>query len=185
MELLTLAIGVLVITIVFIIGTYNRMVTAKQKVTEAWSDVDVQLKRRHDLIPNIVNTVKGYAKHEKDLIEKVTNERTQALAVNKDNLQQLGLIEGAIEADLGALLMVAEAYPDLKANQNFLKLQSELSETEDQIASSRRIYNANVNYYNTLLQIFPLNFVAKLSDFKESSFFEFKEARAVPSVKMD
>lgn len=184
MDLLILTIVLLICTIIFIIVTYNKFVSAKQKVNEAWSDVDVQLKRRHELIPNIVTTVKEYAKHEKDLLEKVTKERAEAIETNANDLKKLGLIEGAIEADLGAILMVAEAYPDLKANQNFLKLQEELSETEDQIASSRRIYNANVTNYNTLIVTFPMNLVALLSDFKESSFFEFKASREVPAGKM-
>jgi LemA protein len=184
MEPLLMLILFVIVVLLAAIVFYNKIILASQKVNEAWSDVDVQLNRRHDLIPNLVNTVKGYAKHEQELLEKVTKARTNALEHDKKDLSGLGSIEKEIGEDINSILMVAEAYPDLKANENFLKLQENLTETEDQIASSRRIYNANVASYNTLLQIFPLNFIAKIGGFKESSFFEFKDNKDVPSASI-
>lgn len=182
--------GPLEFVLFFILGgilcyiiVFNILVAAKQKVNEAWADVDVQLKRRHDLIPNLVHTVKGYASHEKDLLEKVTKERTKAIETDKKNMKEVSAIESQLGLDVNELLLIAEAYPDLKANHNFLKLQEDLTETEDQIASSRRIYNANVTNYNTKLQIFPLNVVASLHHLEPGSFFSFKEAKEVPSAK--
>ncbi len=168
-------ITVLVVILVFIavyIFIYNKLVAAKQNVHEAWSDVDVQLKRRHDLIPQLIDVVRGYAKHEKDLLEKITHERAQALALDKDDLKSLAHIERALGEGLSSLFMVAEGYPDLKANTTFLKLQEQMSETEDQIASSRRIYNSNTADYNTLIKLFPLNLIAALHHFTESKFLE-------------
>jgi LemA protein len=144
-------------------------------VTEAWADVDVQLKRRHDLIPSLVNIVKGYANHEKALLEKITSERTTAITLDKKNIKELSSLENSIESHLHSIFALTEAYPDLKANENYLKLQEDLVETEDEIASSRRIYNANVGNYNTNIGKFPQDVIASLTNFKLVNFFQKEE----------
>lgn len=169
MEYLVIAI---IIVLLVCIYYYNQLTSAKQNSHEAWSGIEVQLKRRHDLIPNLVETVKGYAKHEKKLFETVTKERNKALMLPKSDLDQLSKIEAEIELAIKSIFMVAEAYPVLKANENFLKLQTELSETEDQIASARRIYNSNVADYNILVKNFPSNIIAGLSNFMPLAYYE-------------
>lgn len=142
----------------------------RQKVQEAWSDIDVQLKRRTDLIPNLVTTVKAYARHEEALFTHITNLRTHALTVNE--LSQKAAVEKELDTTIKHLFAVAEGYPELKANENFLKLQDEMVETEDQIASARRIYNNNTSYYNTRISIFPNNVFAGILGFKHQEFFQ-------------
>lgn len=166
----------LVLFIVFIVFLavyfYNRLVSLKQNVTEAWSDIDVQLKRRYELIPNLVNTVKGYATHEKNLFTQIAELRTKALSLNPNDIKGKSGVETEIEKSLKSILAIAESYPDLKASANYLKLQETLSETEDQIASARRIYNSNAADYNTLVLSFPANLLAGLFGFGQCSFFQ-------------
>jgi len=161
-------IGIVLIYIYF----YNRLISAKQNAHEAWSGIDVQLKRRHDLIPNLVNVVQGYAKHEEKLFKEIAEERTKALSLPKSDVKGLSGIEKEIDTSLHSILAIAEAYPDLKANEQFLKLQVQLTETEDQIASARRIYNSNTADYNTLINSFPANITAGLSNFSPLTYFQ-------------
>src|SRR4030065_1165857 len=150
--------GIVAILIIWAIAIYNGLIRLKNRVDEAWSDIDVQLKRRYDLIPNLVNTVKGYAVHEKEVFEKVTEARTRAMGAQ--SAHDKAEAENMLSQTLKSLFAVAEAYPDLKANQNFLELQRELTDTEDKIQASRRFYNGNVRDFNTKIQIFPNNLIA-------------------------
>ena len=163
-------VGILVTVTVWLITVYNGLIKLKNRVDEAWSDIDVQLKRRHDLIPNLINTVKGYAAHEKELFEKVTEARTRAMGA-KDAKEQAEA-ENMLSDTLKSLFAVAENYPDLKANQNFLELQKELTDTEDKIQAARRFYNGNVRDFNTKIQVFPNNLIARMLHFKQYEFFE-------------
>ena len=149
---------------------YNSLIRLKNRVDEAWSDIDVQLKRRYDLIPNLVNTVKGYAAHEKELFEKVAEARARAMGAK--NAEEQAEAENMLSSTLKSLFAVAENYPDLKANQNFLELQRELTDTEDKIQAARRFYNGNVRDFNTKIQIFPNNLIAGMMHFKQYEFFE-------------
>jgi len=169
------------IILLFIIATYNRLILLKNRVKEAWSDIDVQLKRRYNLIPNLVNTVKGYATHEKELLENVTKART--FAMQADTMKQKEEAENALSSTLKSLFAVAENYPDLKASTNFLELQRELRDTEDKIQASRRFYNTNVRDFNTKLETFPTNLIAGLFNFKKREFFEAAEReKELPKV---
>jgi LemA protein len=182
---MTPTITVLIVLAVIVLGyisIYNGLVTLKQKVKEAWSGIDVQLKRRYDLIPNLIKTVKGYAKHEKETFEKVTKARTAAMSVEGSPAQQ-AQAENMLSETLKSIFALSENYPDLKANENFLKLQDELTQTEDQIASSRRIYNQNVTAMNTKVKSFPSNIVAGFHKFGEEEFFEMSEAEAAQAAK--
>lgn len=164
------------------VGIYNGLVALRQMVRNAFAQIDVQLKRRHDLIPNLVNTVKGYATHEKDTLERVISARARATSVTSpaDKFKA----EGELSSALGRLLMVSEAYPDLKANQNFMSLQTELGATEDRIAFSRQGYNDTVQKYNTSVQVFPAVFIARLFGFAPEPFFETPlEEREAPKVQ--
>ncbi len=171
MELL---IGLLVVLAVYVIYVYNRIITLKNRVSESFSDIDVQLKRRYDLIPNLVDTVKGYAKHEQGVFERVTELRAQAMR-NTGNLHDKAKAEGDISDSLKSLFAVAENYPELKANQNFLELQKEISDTENKIQASRRFYNTNVLAFNSTLQIFPNNLLVGIFQFKSAEFFELED----------
>ena len=167
---------VLIIAVVLVIegiGIYNGLITLKNRVDEAWSDIDVQLKRRHDLIPNLINTVKGYATHERELFEKVTAARTAAMGA--ETPAQKEQTENALSGTLKSLFAVAENYPDLKANQNFLELQRELTDTEDKIQASRRFYNTNVRDFNIKIETFPSNIVAGILSFTKRDFFAAEE----------
>ena len=165
-----------------LIVIYNKFVTLRQHVKSGWSDIDVQLKRRADLIPNLVAAVKGYAKHERDLFTEITEKRGAAMAAGSDT-QARGAAESALSAGTGRLLAVAEDYPELKASQNFLDLQNDLSETEDKIEMARRYYNGTVRNLNTSAQSFPLNLVAGLFGFKSAQYFNMDHSeRAAPSV---
>jgi LemA protein len=150
--------------------TYNGLVTARLRIDEAWSDINVQLKRRYDLIPNIVAAVKGYAKHESKVFEEVTAARSKALEAN--GIGQKAVAENQLAGALKSLFAVAEDYPELKANENFLQLQDELVDTEDKIQAARRFYNGNVRDYNTKLQVFPTNTIARMLGFAHRDFFE-------------
>ena len=176
-------IGVIVLLVLWIIAMYNDLITMRNRVNEAWSDIDVQTKRRYDLIPNLVSTVKGYAAHESSVFQNVTEAR--AAAMSAKNPHDKLAAENMLTSTLKSLFAVAEAYPELKANENFAKLQDELSETENKIQASRRFYNGNVRDYNTKLQVFPTNMFANLFNFKEREFFEVENEaeRTVPSVQ--
>jgi len=171
---LYIVLGVLILVLGYFALAYNGFVSLVNRTKEAWSDIEVQLKRRYDLIPNLVNTVKGYATHESGTFEKVTEARSQAM--------QAGTVAGHAQAEnmlsgaLKSLFAVAEAYPDLKANQNFLELQRELSDTENKIQAARRFYNGNVRDLNTKIESFPSNIIANIFKFVKQEFFELDEA---------
>jgi LemA protein len=174
---LWIVLGVIVVLGIFLWATYNGLVTLKVRVDEAWSDITVQLKRRLDLIPNLVNSVKGYAAHESGVFEKVTEARANAL--NAKGVKETAAAENEFEGALKSLFAVAEAYPDLKANQNFLQLQQELVDTEDKIQASRRFYNGGVRDLNTKIQVFPNNIFAGMLGFTQREFFEVEDMAAV------
>lgn len=174
---LWIILGAVALLAVFFWVTYNALVTLKIRVDEAWSDITVQLKRRLDLIPNLINTVKGYAAHESGVFEKVTEARANAL--NAQGPKQTAEADNQVQEALKSIFAVAEAYPDLKASQNFVQLQNELVDTEDKIQAARRFYNGGVRDYNTRLQVFPSNIVAGLFGFKPREFFEVDNQTAV------
>ena len=168
---MTLAIIIIIaVLVVGLIVIYNGLVRSKVRIDEAWSDINVQLKRRYDLIPNLVNTVKGYAKHEKDVFENVSAARSAAMGAT--GLADKAKAENQLEGTLKSLFAVAEAYPDLKANQGFQQLQSELTDTEDKIQASRRFYNGSVRDYNIKLQVFPTSLLAGIFGFTTRDFFQ-------------
>ncbi len=162
---------ILIVLVLWVVFAYNHFVTLVQRAKEAWADIDVQLKRRYDLIPNLIETVKGYAAHEKSVFENVTTARAAAMNAGT-NLGERGKAENMLTGALKSLFAVAEAYPDLKANQNFLELQRELADTENKIQAARRFYNGNVRDLNTALQRFPGNAIAKAFHFEAREFFE-------------
>lgn len=164
----------IVAVIVIIAALYNSLVRANVRVSEAWSDITVQLKRRADLIPNLVTTVKGYAKHEKEVFENVTKARAETL--NAQGPAEAAKAENQFQAALKSLFAVAEAYPDLKASENFKELQAELVDTEDKIQASRRFYNGSARDLNTKIKVFPTNIFAGMLGFKPREFFEVDEA---------
>ncbi len=176
---------ILGIPLIWFIATYNRFARLGQLVKESWSGVDVELKRRHDLVPNLVATVKGYAQHEKETLELVVAARARAVQAG-DALRERVDGESELTRSLGRLIAVAESYPELKADRHYLELQRELSLTEDRIAASRRFYNANVRELNALRIEFPSNLVAGMFGFKEERFFELDDSseRAGPSVRI-
>ncbi len=182
----TLAIvGILGAIIFYGINIYNALVKATQMVKEAWSGIDVQLKRRSDLIPNIVESIKGYAGHEKDTLREVTEMRTRVQAVPEGDIAGRAVAEGLLGQALGKLMAVAEAYPDLKANENFLQLQQTLDKIEGEVQMSRRYYNGAARDLNVKVESFPSNFVANYFKFQTAEFFEIEDAsdRSVPEVK--
>jgi LemA protein len=172
-----------VLVAAWLILTYNGLVTLKNRTDEAWSDIDVQLKRRYDLIPNLVSTVKGYATHESGTLEKVIAARNTAMSAQGPH--DKAVAENMLSNTLKSIFALSEAYPDLKANQNFLKLQDELSDTENKVQASRRFYNGNVRDFNTKLQVFPTNMIAGVLGFVKREFFEVevKEEREAPKVQ--
>jgi LemA protein len=170
MTIVYILLVVLIAVFLWLIGTYNHFVALVNRSKEAWSDIEVQLKRRYDLIPNLVNTVKGYATHESSAFENVTKAR--AMAMGAGSLEDKSKAEIGLTGALKSLFAVAEAYPDLKANQNFLSLQNELSDTENKIQSARRFYNGNVRDLNTSIEQFPSNVVASMFKFSALEFFE-------------
>jgi len=159
--------------VLWVVAMYNQFVQLANRVKEAWSDIEVQMKRRYDLIPNLLETVKGYAAHEKDVFEKVTQAR--AAAIGAQTMPQHAQAENMLSGALKSLFAVAEAYPQLRANENFLELQRELRDTEDKIQASRRFYNTNVMALNTSLESFPVNLVAPSLGFKKEEFFDIDE----------
>ncbi len=167
-SIIVIAVAVIVV-VAFVWFLYNSLIVTKMRVSEAFSQIDVQLKRRADLIPNLVETVKGYAKHEKELFEKVTKER--ASLVSAKGVQDKASANNELSQTLKSIFAIAENYPELKASQNFMELQEELSDTENKIAYARQFYNSTVLDYNTKLQVFPNVFFAKLLNFKQAEFF--------------
>ena len=164
------------------VAAYNGLITLKNRTDEAWSDIDVQLKRRYDLIPNLVNTVKGYATHEKTTFENVTKARTAAMSAGTP--AEKGKAENFLSSTLKSLFAVSEAYPDLKANTNFLELQQELSDTENKIQAARRFYNGNVRDFNIKIESVPTNIIANMFTFTKREFFELEDEAAKEPVKV-
>ena len=179
----TIVLIVISVIVLWAIFTYNRLISLRNRVKEAFSDIDVQLKRRYNLIPNLIETVKGYATHERGVLEKVTEARTRAMGAQgvHDKAEAENMLTGALKS----LFAVSENYPDLKASGNFLELQRELRDTEDKIQAARRFYNTNVMSLNTKTQVFPANLIANTFSFKQEEFFELEEEgqREVPQVK--
>ncbi|MGD8536715.1 MAG: LemA family protein [Candidatus Aminicenantes bacterium] len=170
------------LAVIFVIGIYNRLVTLRNRCDNSWAQVDVQLRRRYDLIPNLVETVKGYAKHEREVFQKVTEARSQA--INAGTVKDQGVAENMLTGALKSLFAVVENYPDLKANQNFLMLQEELAGTEGKIAYARQFYNDNVMQFNLKQQVFPSNIIASMFNFKEKEYFEIEEPEAREPVEV-
>ncbi|MGI6751650.1 MAG: LemA family protein [Anaerovoracaceae bacterium] len=174
----------IVLFITFVIGSYNGLVRLRQRVKNAWSQIEVQLKRRYDLIPNLVNTVKGYAQHESKTLEEVTKARNMAVNAGsiKDQIDADNMLTGALRS----LFAVAEAYPDLKANSNFIQLQGELSDTENKIAFSRQFYNDTVQKFNTKIEVFPTNLIAGILGFTAADYFNLQDdPQASQAVKVE
>jgi len=167
--------------VAWIIFTYNGLITLKNRTKEAWSDIEVQLKRRYDLIPNLIETVKGYAAHEKQLFEKVTEARARAMGAQ--TIEEKGKAENVLAGTLKSLFAVSENYPQLRASENFLELQRELTDTEDKIQASRRFYNGNARDFNIKIESFPANIIAATFKFKKVEFFETGTAAEKEPVK--
>jgi LemA protein len=183
LALVLILLGVVVLVAVVLWVIYNRMVSRRQAVDNSWAQIETALQRRHDLIPNLVEAVKGYAQHERDTLEQVTKARSGALAAQAPPTQAAA--EDGLTAALGRLMIVAEQYPQLRATENFQKLQDSLSEAEDQIAITRRVYNDTVQTYNTLIQQFPAVLVASSFHFEPREYFDApREAEGVPEVSM-
>lgn len=179
--IMQIILGLIFVILLYIILMYNGLVTLRNRVKEAWSDIDVQLKRRYDLIPNLVETVKGYASHEKETLDKVIQARSKAMSAQ--GLKEKGEAENALSGTLKSLFALTENYPDLKASVNFLELQKELTDTEDKIQAARRFYNGNVLDFNTKMEVFPTNTIAVMFGFKVSEFFNAEEGeRVAPKV---
>ena len=173
---------VLVLLIIFVIGIYNSLINLRNQVDNSWSQIDVQLKRRHDLIPNLVETAKGYMQHERGTFEAITQARSQAMGAK--SVSDISKAEGALGDALSKFMLVVENYPDLKANQNFLSVQEELTSTENKISFARQSYNDQVLFFNNKIQMFPSNIIANTFNFTERDFFELESAaeREVPKV---
>jgi LemA protein len=187
-EVLWIVLGIVAVLAIAGVVSYNRFVAQKNLIRDAWSNIDTELRRRYDLIPNIVETVKGYAAHEREVFENVTRARANATGATGSPAEQAAA-EGPLVAALRQLFAVVENYPDLKANQNFLALQAALTNTEDRLQTSRRFYNANVRDYNQRVQSFPSNLIAGMFNFEEEEFFEVDEAlrgeEGVPRVSFE
>lgn len=176
-----IAIGIIVLIILWLIAVYNGLIRLKNRTDEAWSDIDVQLKRRYDLIPNLIETVKGYALHEKETLQNVIEARNMAMNAKGQAKEQA---ENALSETLKSIFALSENYPDLKANQNFLQLQDELSDTENKIQAARRFYNTNVRDFNTKIQTFPNNIIASKLKFTSKDFFQ-AEASEKENIKVE
>ena len=183
MTILIIILAVVGVVVLWFVLTYNSFVALRNRTQEAWSDIDVQLKRRYDLIPNLVQTVKGYAAHEKGVFEKVTEARARAMGAK--GIKEQAQAENALSATLKTLFAVAENYPDLKASVNFVELQKELADTENKIQAARRFYNGNARDLNIKIESFPANVVALVFNFKKMEFFELEEeaAKQPPQVQ--
>lgn len=176
MTTLYIVLGVLALIVLWVVFAYNGFVSLRNRAKEAWSDIEVQMKRRYDLIPNLIETVKGYAAHERQALESVTHARTAAMGAQ--TVEQHAEAENMLTGALKSLFAVSEAYPDLKANTNFLELQRELSDTENKIMASRRFYNSNVQTLNTSVEQFPNNLIARPFGFSQMELFELSESEA-------
>lgn len=183
--LVYILLGLAAVLVIWLIAVYNGLIKLRNQVDEGWSDIDVQLKRRHDLIPNLVESVKGYLKHEKELLENITKARSNAMSA-QDSGDQMGLAkaESALGGLLGNLRVAMEAYPDLKANQTMGQLMDELSDTENKIQAARRFYNGVVRDFNTKMQVFPSNIVAGMLGFKAREFFEIEDPAERKNVEV-
>ena len=182
MTAVIILIVIIAVAVLFFISMYNSLVRLRNQVKNAWSQIDVQLKRRHDLIPNLIETVKGYMHHERETLESITKARSQA--VEAESVGEKAKAEGELTRALGKFNLVVENYPDLKANQNFLSLQEELTSTENKISFARQAYNDQVLFYNNKIQMFPSNIIAGMFNFKEEEFFEIEDEKEkeVPKV---
>jgi len=178
-----IVLAVVVVLVLWVAGLFNSLVRSRNRVKESWSDIDVQLKRRHDLIPNLVETVKGYAAHEKDVFERVIKARSAAMGAK--TVAEHGEAENMLSGALKNLFALAEAYPTLRASENFSKLQDELTDTEDKIQAARRFYNSNVLTLNTKVETFPSNIIAGTFGFKKQSFFELGSAEEKEPVRVN
>ena len=176
--------AITLMVIILILSLYNGLIALKNRVEEAMSDMDVQLKRRYDLIPNLLETVKGYAAHEQGTLEKVVAARNSAMSIPSVDIEHKIEAENALSSSLKSIFALSESYPDLKANQNFLELQRELSDTEDKIMASRRFYNGNVRVFNTKLEIFPTNLINKMLGFSSYKFYELTDASQKENIKV-
>jgi LemA protein len=185
MSIVLIVVGLIVLVAIVYILMRNGIISSRNRVDEAWSGIDVQLKRRHDLVPNLVESVKGYATHERTTFENVTKARSQAMAAQ--GVDETAKAESALSGALGQLRVVAEQYPELRATENFQQLQNQLSELEDEIQASRRIYNSNVQSYNTRIQQFPMSIIANQGGFTAREFFEIGDAaeRETPQVSFN
>lgn len=183
MTVFLIILAIVIVIALFVIGVYNGLVKARQKVKNAWSQIDVQLQRRFDLIPNIVETVKGYMTHESDVLEKVTALRSSW--ANASTVEEKANLDNALSNTLKTIMAVSENYPDLKANQNFADLQNTLKETENKISFARQFYNDTVTMYNTKLEVFPDNIVASIFHFKPEALFNVDSEEARKNVKVD
>jgi LemA protein len=182
MPVLIVVAVIVVLLIIFVIGVYNALIRLRNQVDNSWSQIDVQLKRRHDLIPNLVETAKGYMKHERETFEAITKARSQAMGAK--TVSEASKAEGTLGEALSKFMLVVENYPDLKANQNFLAVQEELTSTENKISFARQSYNDQVLFFNNKIQMFPSNIVANMFNFGKRDFFELESAaeREVPKV---
>ena len=175
---------VFIIMVIFLWSTYNRLILLRNRMKEAWSDIDVLLKRRYDLIPNLVEVVKGYAAHEKSTLEEVIKARNMAMSTNNKTIEEQAKSENFLSGTLKSLFALSENYPDLKANVNFLELQKELVDTENKIQASRRFYNTNVLALNTKIEMFPSNIIATFFRFEKGQFFNLENKEERESVKV-
>ena len=182
MALTSIILIIAAVVVLWIVTIFNRLITLKNRTKEAWSDIDVQLKRRYDLIPNLVETVKGYAAHEKEVFQKVTEARTRAMGAQ--TVKEKGEAENFLSSTLKTLFAVAENYPQLRAAENFLELQRELTDTEDKIQAARRFYNGNARDLNIVIESFPSNIIAGIFTFKQAEFFELEDAAAKEPVRV-
>jgi LemA protein len=178
-----IVLGIIVLLVIWVMGMYNGLVRLRNQVKNAWSQIDVQLKRRNDLIPNLVETAKGYMKHERETLESITKARTQAMQAQ--GVAESAKAEGQLSEALSKFMLVVENYPDLKASQNFLALQEELTTTENKVGFARQFYNDQVQQFNTRIESVPTNILANMFGFKQSEFFQIEVAgeREVPQVK--
>ena len=180
---LWIILGIVIVLVIFVIAVYNSLVNLRQRVKNSWSQIDVQLQRRFDLIPNLVESVKGYMKHESDVLSKVTELRSSW--ANAKTVSEKAEIDNALSGALKTIMAVSENYPDLKANQNFSELQEELRNTENKISYSRQFYNDTVTRYNTKLELFPSNVIASMFNFKAETLFEAESDEARKNIKVD
>ena len=183
MAVLLVLLGIIVLIVIWLVGMYNSLVGLRNQVKNAWAQIDVQLKRRHDLIPNLVETAKGYMQHERGTLESVTDARSKAMGA--DSVGDKAKAEGELSGAISRFMLVVENYPDLKANQNFLALQEELTSTEIKIAFSRQAYNDQVLFYNNKIQMFPSSIIAGMFNFQQSDFFELEDKGDREAPKVD